>query len=459
MRKFYLLFPLFGLLIALSTTAQHADSIVIRKIFSEALQNGKAYSWLYDLSTNIGGRLSGSKEAEKAVLWAKKTMLETNADNVWLQECMVPHWVRGEKEVGKIIDSKNNAQEVPVCALGRSIATPKEGITASVIEVRHKDELKSLGEKNIKGKIVFYNFPFDQTKINTFDAYGEAVWYRWAGPSEAARYGAVATVCRSMTNISDDNPHTGAMRYIDSIQAIPCSAISTNGANLLSKILKADPKTKFFLKMNCQTLDSVKSYNVIGEIKGSEFPDEVVVVGGHLDAWDNGKGAHDDGSGVVQSIEILNVFKKLGIKPKRTIRAVAFMNEENGGMGGAKYAAEAKSKNEKHIAAIESDAGGFTPYGFGLDMPEEKKEIIKVWRDLFLPYNVWNFELSHGGADIDHLKELLGVPCIGLTVDSQRYFDVHHAASDTFDKVNRRELELGAAAMGALVYLLSEYGL
>ena len=459
MRKLFLLLSVSGILIALHVPAQNADSIMIRKIFNEALQNGKGYSWLYDLSTNIGGRLSGSKEAEKAVLWAKKTMLETNADNVWLQECMVPHWVRGEKEVGKIIDSKNNAQQVPVCALGRSIPTPKEGITASVIEVRHKDELKSLGEKNIKGKIVFYNFPFDQTKINTFDAYGEAVWYRWAGPSEAARYGAVASVCRSMTNISDDNPHTGAMRYIDSLPAIPCCAVSTNGADLLSKILKADPQTKFFLKMNCQTLDSVISYNVIGEIKGSMHPEEIIVVGGHLDSWDLSQGAHDDGSGVVQSIEILSIFKKLGIKPKRTIRAVAFMNEENGGRGGAKYAELSKSRGEKHIAAIESDAGAFTPYGFGLDMDEEKKDLIKKWKSLFLPYNIWNFDRTFGGADIDHLKELQQVPCIGLMVDSQRYFDVHHAASDTFDKINRRELELGAAAMGALVYLLSEYGL
>ncbi len=432
---------------------------MIRKIFSEALQNGKAHSWLNDLTATIGGRLTGSAEAEKAVQWAKKKMMAAFADSVWLQECMVPHWVRGEKEVGKIIDSKNNVQQVPVSALGRSIATPKEGITASIIEVHDFDELRRLGEKNIKGKIVFYNHPFDQKFINTFDAYGEAVGYRWAGPKEAARFGAIATVCRSMTNINDDNPHTGAMQYNDSMPAIPCCAISTNGADLLSNILKADPRTKFFLKMNCQTLDSVKSHNVIGEIKGSEHPEEIIVVGGHLDSWDTGKGASDDGTGVVQAIEILRLFKELGIKPKRTIRAVAFMNEENGGMGGAKYAQLAKRDNEKHVAAIESDAGGFTPYGFGLDMTNQKKELIKKWKTLFLPYNIWNFDLGHGGSDIDHLKEKLSVPCIGLAVDSQRYFDYHHAASDTFDKVNRRELELGAAAMGALIYLLSEYGL
>lgn len=459
MKKLLLVLSLYGFFLIPCASAQREDSIMIRKIFNEALKNGFAYTWLQDLAANIGARLSGSSEAEKAVQWVKNQMMASLADSVWLQPCMVPHWVRGEKEIGKIIDSKNTIQQVPVCALGRSVATPKAGITATIIEVHDFDELRRLGEKNIKGKIVFYNYPFDQTFINTFDAYSEAVWYRWAGPSEAARFGAIATVCRSMTNINDDNPHTGAMQYNDSLPKIPCCAISTNGADLLSSILKADPKTKFFLKMSCQVLDSVKSYNVIGEIKGSEHPEEIITVGGHLDSWETGKGVSDDGTGVVQAMEIIHLFKQLGIKPKRTIRAVAFMNEENGGMGGAKYAEQAKLKNEKHVAAIESDAGGFTPYGFGLDMAAEKKERVKRWKDLFLSYNIWNFELSHGGSDIDHLKEKLNVPCIGLGVDSQRYFDLHHAASDTFDKVNRRELELGAAAMGALVYLLTEYGL
>lgn len=447
------------LLISISVKAQMSDSTIVNNIYSEILVNGKAYDWLRSLCFDVGHRLSGSPEAEKAVFHTEKMFLDAGADSVWLQEVMVPHWIRGKKEVGKIIDSRNNAQEIPVLALGRSVATPEEGITAPVIEVYDFDELKKLGEKNIKGKIVFFNHPFNESYVNTFAAYSEAGKYRWSAPSEASRYGAIATICRSMTNIQDDFPHTGAMGYNDSLPKIPCAAISTNGANLLSRILKSDPKTKFFLQMNCQTLDSVLSYNVIAEIRGTEFPEEIISVGGHLDSWDVGHGAHDDGAGVVQGIEVLRTFKALNIKPRRTIRAVGWMNEENGVMGGKIYAKEAKSKMEKHIAAIESDAGGHTPWGFGLDMDEKQRNKIQDWAPLFRRYGVWNFDYEHGGTDIGPLKEHLSTPLIGLVVDSQRYFDYHHAASDTFDKINKRELHLGAAAMAAMVYMLSQYGL
>jgi carboxypeptidase Q len=452
------LFPfLLSFLFISNIHAQDNDSIVIKKIFSEALSNSRGYYWLEELVNKIGGRLSGSPEAAMAVEWTKKKMMDAGADTVILQPVMVPHWVRGEKEVGRIMD-KSNTQAVPVCALGNSIATPKEGITATVIEVRDFDELKNLGEEKIKGKIVFYNHPFDQSHYTTFRSYGETGRYRWAGASEAARYGAVASITRSLAQNDDDYPHTGSMGYNDSLPKIPCAAISTNGANLLSKTIKANPQTKFFLKMSCVMLDSVLSYNVVGVLKGSEHPNELIAVGGHLDSWETGKGAHDDGAGVIHSIEVIRLFKTLGIKPNRTIRAVAFMNEENGLRGGRKYAELAKQNNENHIAAIESDAGGFTPFGFGLDMDDEKRKKIQAWKPLFIPYNVWNFDQQYGGADIGPLHEQ-GVPCLGLSVDSQRYFDYHHAASDTFDKVNRRELELGAAAMAALVYMLQQYGL
>jgi Zn-dependent M28 family amino/carboxypeptidase len=451
---------LLGFFVCFSTSnAQDSDSTVFSKIYSEILVNAKAYDWLRSLSYDVGHRLSGSSGAEKAVLFTEQMFKDAGADSVWLQEVMVPHWVRGEKEVAKIIDSENNAQEIPALALGRSVATPKEGITAPVIEVYDFDELKKLGTEKIKGKIVFFNHPFDESYLNTFAAYSEAGKYRWAGPSEASRYGAVATICRSMTNVQDDYPHTGAMGYNDSLPKIPCAAISTNGANLLSKILKADSNTKFFLKMNCETLDSVLSYNVIAEIKGSEFPEEYISVGGHLDSWDVGHGAHDDGAGVVQGIEVLRTFKALKIKPKRSIRAVAWMNEENGVMGGKVYAEDAVVKKENHIAAIESDAGASSPYGFGLDMNEAQRKKIKAWAPLFTRYLVWNFDFEHGGTDIGPLKKHLGTPLIGLIVDSQRYFDYHHAASDTFDKINKRELHLGAAAMATMVYMLSQYGL
>jgi carboxypeptidase Q len=437
--------------------AQNADSVIIRNFFSEALTNSVAYQNLTQLVNGIGGRLSGSPEAAKAVDWAKRAMINAGADSVWLQEVWVPHWVRGEAEQG-VIQYGNIKKEVPVCALGMSIATPPEGVTAEIIEVKSFDELKKLGEEKIKGKIVFYNHPFDQTFINTFEAYGEAGKYRYIGASEAARYGAVASLVRSMAIDNDDFPHTGAMGYNDSLPKIPAAAISTNGANLLSGIIKSNPGTKFFLKQSCQLRDSVLSYNVIGEIKGTEKPGEIIVVGGHLDSWETGKGANDDGSGVVQSIEVLRLFKAMDVRLKRTVRAVAFMNEENGLRGGKKYAEVAEKKNENHIAAMESDAGGFTPQGFGLNMKDDRKEKILRWKNLLLPYGLWKWDGEGDGADISPLTNK-GVPGIGLVVDSQRYFDIHHAVTDNMSFVSRRELELGAASMAVLLYLISTYGL
>ena len=453
------LYSILLVFVSTSVHAQNNDSLIIRKIYSETLENGKAYDWLRELTSEIGGRLSGSPEAEKAVEWAKKKMIEAGADTVFLQEVMVPHWVRGVKENAFILEANGNKTTIPVCALGNSVQTPQEGISAQVIEISDFSQLKILGAEKIKGKIIFYNHPFKEYLQNPFEAYGEAVNYRWAGPSEAARFGAIGTVCRSMTNSSDNYPHTGAMHYNDSLPKIPCCAISTNGADLLSRILHANNNTKFFFHQECHFLDSVLSYNVIGEIKGSEFPGEYITVGGHLDSWDLGKGANDDGAGVVQAIEILRTLKAAGIKPKRTIRAVAFMNEENGLCGGKKYAAVAEKKKEKHVAAIESDSGGFLPIGFGLKMPEDKKVVVRKWAPLFSPYYVYNFSGDGGEADISPLIEKLNVPCIGLEVNPQRYFDYHHTADDVFKNVNKRELLLGAAAMTSLAYMISFYGL
>jgi Zn-dependent M28 family amino/carboxypeptidase len=457
MKKYYFTLSLFVLL-AEGISAQ-SDSAMIRKIYTEALSNGKSYSNLDYLVNKIGGRLSGSPEAQKAVDWTFKAMKDAGADTVYLQECMVPHWVRGQKEVGKVITSNSKGvKEVPVCALGGSVATPAEGISAPVIEVIGVDGLQKLKRSDVEGKIVFFNEPMDPTFIETFHAYGKAVNQRWAGASAAAKMGALAVVVRSCTLVQDDNPHTGVMGYKDSINKIPACAISTNAANWLSTYLKTDKDLKFFLKMNCETLPEEKSYNVVGEVWGSENKNEYVVVGGHLDSWDNGKGAHDDGAGVVQSIEVLRIFKAMGIKPKRTVRAVAFMNEENGGRGGKKYAELAKLKNEKHVAAIESDAGGFSPRGFSSDVTPEVKKKLKSWRPLFEPYGVYNFDRNGSGSDIEPLADM-GVSCLELMPDSQRYFDYHHTAIDTFDAVNKRELELGGAAMAALVWLISQHGL
>ncbi len=452
---------LMALVMGLSTTVVSAqpDSAFIKKIYNEALSNGKSYANLDYLCNKIGGRLSGSPQAQQAVEWAFKAMKESGADTVYLQECMVPHGVRGAKEVGKVIcaDPKDN-RELPIAALGGSIATPAEGITANVIEVIGLKGLETLGKEKIKGKIVFFNEPMDPTFIETFNAYGKAVEQRWAGPSEAVKYGAIGVVTRSCTLTQDDYPHTGSMSYKDSLNRIPACCVSTNGANWLSAELKKDKDLKFFLKMNCAKLPDEKSYNVVGEIRGSEKKNEFIVVGGHLDSWDTGKGANDDGAGVVQSIEVIRIFKALGIQPKCTIRAVAFMNEENGGRGGKKYAELAKKNNEKHIAAIESDAGGFTPRGFSSDVTPAVKAKLKSWRPLFEPYGVYDFDRDGSGSDISPLKEQQ-VPCMELRPDSQRYFVYHHTAIDVFENVNKRELELGDAAMASLIWMIAKYGL
>jgi carboxypeptidase Q len=439
--------------------SQGNDSLTIRSIFDEALIHGESYKNLDYLSNKIGGRLSGSPQAAKAVAFCYKTLSELKPDTVYLQECLVPHWIRGEKEKARILSSKSGAHEVKICALGGSVATPASGIRAEVIEILNFKELQQLGKETIKGKIVFFNRPFDSRKISTFEAYGESVEQRWSGPSLAAEYGAIATICRSMTPDITDYPHTGSMGYNDSFPKIPCCAISTKDAEFLSSSLKSEPKLKFWYRQTCKTLPDEKSYNVIAEIRGSEHPEEIIVFGAHLDSWETGDGASDDGTGIVQSMEVLRLFKATGIRPKRTIRAVMFMNEENGTRGGKKYAAEAKEKNQHHILALESDRGGFSPRGFSTDMSPEKKAKIVSWKNLFLPYGIYDFTETGGGSDINPLKKLMNVPLMELIPDSQRYFDIHHTAQDKFSMVSKRELELGGAAMATLVYLVSQYGL
>ena len=434
-----------------------ADSFAIRKIYNEALGNGKSYEWLRHLTKQIGPRLSGSEGAQKAVDWSKRVMEQQGFDRVFLQEVMVPHWVRGAKEEAYFRMSSQK-RTVPIVALGGSVATGPTGVEAGVIEVKNFPELRALGADKVKGKIVFFNRPMDPTKINTFEAYGGAVDQRANGATEAAKLGAVGAIVRSMTNVHDDNPHTGGMRYGTGVPLIPTAAISTNGADLLSKSLTDSPNLTFYFKQNCETLPDAKSYNVIGEIKGSEKPDEIIVVGGHLDSWDLAEGAHDDGAGCVQSIEVLRIMKTLGIKPKRTIRAVMFMNEENGLRGGVHYADQAKKNNEKHLAAVESDNGGFTPRGFGIVGTAEQRTKVLPWKALLAPYGLTEIGPGSGGADIGPLAQS-GTVLFGFKPDSQRYFDYHHTPVDNFESVSQRELELGAASMAALVYLLDQHGL
>jgi carboxypeptidase Q len=442
----------------IQASAQSDDERMIRSIFDEVLLNGEAYSNLDYLTNQIGSRLSGSPQAAAAVEWSRQVMASYGFDKVYLQEVMVPHWVRGQREVARIASSnKYTGQSINVRALGNSVGTGSKGILANVIEVQNLSELEKLGKKAIEGKIVFFNRPMNQKYIYTGSAYGEAWDQRGNGPSEAAKYGAIGVIIRSLGTVSDDFPHTGSLRYADDQPKIPAVAASTNDAVILSKALKEDSALKLYIETHCQMMADVLSYNVIGEMTGSEIPEEIIVVGGHLDSWDLGTGAHDDGSGCVHSIEVLRALKALGYKPKRTIRAVMFMNEENGLRGGNKYAEMAKSNNENHIAALESDSGGFSPRGFNMTGDQTSIDKLVSWKPLFEPYGIYDFGKPGGGADIGPLEDQ-GTLLIGMKPDSQRYFAYHHTDNDTFDKVNKRELQLGAAGMAALIYMIDKYG-
>ncbi|TGV03014.1 M20/M25/M40 family metallo-hydrolase [Flavivirga rizhaonensis] len=458
MSKLKLLLCLLGIIFSVNTYAQN-DAEVLKKIYKNALTNGKSYDWLNHLSNQIGGRLSGSLNAEKAVNYTKEELDKLGLDKVWLQPVMVPKWVRGFKEHAFIESEKGKTTTVNICALGGSVATAALGLKANVVEVKNFEELETLGKENIEGKIVFYNRPMQADLIDTFEAYGGCVNQRYKGAIEASKYGAAGVIVRSMNLRLDDFPHTGSMTYgdIPVTDRIPSAAISTNDAELLSTMLKLDKSIKFYFKQSCKQLKDVLSYNVIGQITGSEFPNEYMIVGGHLDSWDLGDGSHDDGAGVVQSMDVLRLLKESGITPKRSIRVVLFMNEENGLRGGKKYAEVAKQKGENHVFALESDAGGFTPRGFSFDCNDASFNQVLSWQPLFKPYLIHYFEKGHSGADVGPLKTETNV-LAGLRPDSQRYFDHHHASNDTFDAVNKRELELGAATMTALVYLFDKYG-
>ncbi len=441
--------------------AQSEDSLMIKKIADEILLNGKAPQNLFTLCKNVGTRLSGSAGMYKAEAWGVKVLKESGAEKTYLQQCMVPHWVRGKKEFAGYRTKKRSSDPVfDVLAVGNSVGTGDKGILAQVIEVKNFAELNQRKDE-VKGKIVFYNYPFNKTLLR--GGYGDAVRYRSNGASMAAKYGALAVIVRSVTGAYDDHPHTGALRYNDSFPKIAALAISTKGADKLSGLIKGLYKSEnLFIRSNCQMLPDTIAHNVIGEIKGTEFPDEIITIGGHLDSWDQGEGASDDGTGIVQSIEILRVFKAIGYKPKRTIRIVLFANEENGLRGGTKYAEEAKLKNEKHVMAMESDGGAEYPRGFGCGMTKEQFAKVQGWIKFFEPFDATRFTFSEGGgggADIGPLQTNFKTPQFGLSTTGQRYFDVHHAASDVFEKVNAQELNLCAVVMATMVYLVDKYGL
>ncbi|MCO5297925.1 MAG: M20/M25/M40 family metallo-hydrolase [Fimbriimonadaceae bacterium] len=433
------------LLLALASSVQAQSPATAMR--DQGLRELRAFDLLRDL-TRLGHRLSGSAGAERAVEWGAQTMRELGFENVRLQPCRVPHWVRGEVATLTLGDDP-----LSICALGGSIGTPPEGLEAEVVEVKSVDEAAKLGSK-AKGKIVFFNGPMDPTLTNTFAAYGGAVGQRVNGAATAAKLGAVGVLVRSMTLRADDVPHTGTMRYEEGGRKIPAAALSLNAADKLSATLRRGP-ARVRLTLDCENLPPVPSSNVIGEITGSDLPDEIVLMGGHLDSWDLGVGAHDDGAGCVQSIEALRLIRSVIGRPKRTVRVVLFMDEEQTGAGADAYAFYAKISPEKHVAAIESDAGGFTPRAFGTSETVERARRYEAWLPDLRPLGITEINGGGGGgADVAPLGPL-GAVLFGLRPDSQRYFDVHHSRNDTLDWVNARELEMGAIGMAILAWRLA----
>ncbi|HKK39784.1 MAG TPA: M20/M25/M40 family metallo-hydrolase [Cryomorphaceae bacterium] len=443
----------FSLFIASSAFGQE-DSLKLRAIYDMALTEGHAYENLRQLCKDVGNRLSGSANAEKAVRWSKAKMESYGFDKVWLEPVMVPKWTRGKEETCYLLPERT---PLKVLALGFSVGTDGP-LEAEVVEFETMQALKDAPEGSLNGKIAFLNQAMNPKLISTFSAYGGCSGGRVRGPSVAAEKGAIGFVMRSLGLRADDFPHTGVMYYSGETDSIPAFALSTNASYALSQHLEKKGSARIVLEANCAFHPDVESHNVVGEITGSELPNKVITIGGHLDSWDVGEGAHDDGAGVIQSLEVLRLIKESGIKPRHSVRCVFFMNEENGARGGRAYAENCQKREEEHLAAMESDRGGFTPRGFTVDGLSAEIDYLAEWISLFEPYNIHFIKKGYGGVDINPLKES-GTPLIGFVPDSQRYFDVHHTENDVFENVNQRELELGAATMTSLIYLIDKYGM
>ncbi len=437
-----------------------SDSMLIRSLFDEALINGKSYEQLNFLCKKIGKRITGSQQAEQALAWAYGEVSKYGIDSIYMQSVKAQHWIRGNTE--RVAISGDADIQLNALALGGSVGT-KGQLEASVVEVKSLEDLKKFSRSELDGKIVFFNEPMDKRKINTFDAYGACVSQRYNGAAEAAQYGAVGVLVRSMTTLSDNFAHTGSMAYRTGQVKIPAAAISTKDADILHQYILDNDAAIVTMNLNCYTVAGpAMTHNLIAEIKGSENPEKVIVFGAHIDSWDIGEGAHDDGAGTVQCMEVLRLFGVLGIQPKNTLRMVLYINEENGNMGGETYAQRVKEANEFHICAIESDRGGFSPRGFSIDGSPQQIAHIGSWIKLLGDYGLHYFQNGYGGVDIGPLKNKKytvnnNIFLMGLYPDPQRYFDYHHSADDVFENVNQRELELGGASMAAMVYLVDKY--
>lgn len=448
-----LFLSLLFLTIGLSGYSQTSDEQQIRKIFDNALTSKDAYTNLEYLCTHAPGRLIGSEESIIAQQYMQEYFEKLGADNVWFQEFKSPAW---KCDSAAVFILSEDGTKIPLAsdALGPSPATPTNGIIAEVIEVKGLEDVEALGRDKIEGKIVFYNRTWDPTYIRTFSGYSNAVDQRSRGPAKAAEFGAAGVIVRSVTNAMDHHPHTGSTRYDD--KKIPAVAIATLDADLLSQSLKEKPKLKVQIFVEAEDIPETTTYNLIAEITGIEQPDEIIVVAGHIDAWHNTPGAHDDGAGCVQAADVLRIFKEMGIQNKRTIRAVIYMDEELYQSGGKAYADEVGKSGEKHLLAMEADGGGFTPRMFTVAASDEVVAHIAAFQPLLKAYGIDEIKAGWGGVDIGPLREL-GVPLMAYSTDSQRYFDMHHSPNDSFDKVNLRELQLGSGCMASLIYLIDKY--
>ena len=413
------------------------------KIISKSLTDSTAYNRLGYMCDTFGPRLSGSKNHENAINWILKEMKNDGLDNVRGEKVAVPTWIRGKESVTLLSPFK---KELSMLGLGGSIATPRGGLKAEVIVVNDWDELESRSNE-VPGKIVLFNAPFT--------SYGETVAYRYSGASAAAKHGAVASLIRSIGPWSMNTPHTGVMAYNDDVQKTPHAALTMEDAMMLSRIHDRGNKIIVKLDMNARMVADRWSRNVLGEIKGSMYPDEVVVVGGHIDSWDVGQGAHDDGGACIASWEAIRLIKELGLKPKRTIRCVMWTNEENGGKGNKGYRDMHMDEMDKHVLAIESDGGVFSPKGFGFSGNDSARKIVEEIHALMKPIGANTISEGGRAADVAPLNDE-GVPVMSLKVDGSKYFWYHHTNADTFDKVDFNEFNRCIAAMAIMAYVVAD---
>ncbi len=447
-----LFLSIFLLLVSTQIYSQ-SDTEFIRKVYDEALERGESHQNLQSLCKDIGARLAGSAEAEMAVVWGEKLLNSYGFDKVYLQEIKVPHWERGTTEAGWIINEQGETLKLDILALGGSVGT-NGLISGEILEVTSVEALQKLTTKEVEGKIIFLNKPFAQKLIQTFKAYGACYPIRGNGTSEAGKLNAKAVIIRSLASPEDNFPHTGTMRYEEGVTQIPGAAISTNNATLLTQWLSKG-KVTLKMEMDCKVFEDKTSYNVIAEMTGKD--DKIISWGGHLDSWDVGEGAHDDGAGIAHSIEAMRILKTLGYQPNHTLRCVLFMNEENGNRGGKAYAKIASEKKEDHICAIESDNGGFLPLGYKIDGSGKQIDMVQQFRPMLEDFELYSLKKGHGGVDIGPLKEYYpDMIQLGIAINSQEYFNLHHSENDVFEMVNKRELELGAAAMTTIIYLMDQ---